>query len=418
MKPSTAVRVLVVLSLIGIGFAFYLTRMHYNALLPGYEMNAICNVNAVINCDTVNQSAYSHIGKIPVAGLGLLYYISILGIALINLSRKQNTPSSSLALALVMSITSLFVSVFLAYQSLQLGALCLFCIGMYIVNICILGSLIAALRTPTQSLGETLSSNLCTFSKTIPAGIAVLAVFGLGLLTFSNVSKQIDARLALVETQTTHANHGHNLNYSESDIAAIVKIHFDQQPITLDIPASRPRGGLADTPLQLVEFVDFQCPACREAVERIPAFMNAHFSGQYSIRTLNYPLSSDCNTNIKRNMHAFACEAAKTSVCLTKLNGDAASFEELAFTRQSEINSKNLRDWATELGTDGAALDACVKDPQTQAWIAEDIALGNQIPVEGTPTILLNGRNLRNAWREPEIFKAILDEALKRSETK
>jgi uncharacterized membrane protein len=65
---------MIVLAVIGLGLASYLTYVHYSGIKPACSLGG--------SCEKVQTSAYSHLAGVPVALMGLLGYVTILGLLL------------------------------------------------------------------------------------------------------------------------------------------------------------------------------------------------------------------------------------------------------------------------------------------------------------------------------------------------
>lgn len=79
----TLILAILVLSMLGILDAGYLTLEHYSDALPS------CSVSIWVDCGRVLDSEYAVIAGIPVALLGLLFYSSMLGLALMRLTVEK-----------------------------------------------------------------------------------------------------------------------------------------------------------------------------------------------------------------------------------------------------------------------------------------------------------------------------------------
>jgi uncharacterized membrane protein len=112
-------RAMVVLTLVGIGIASYLTYVHYNGLSP------ICAVGH--GCEKVQASRYAKVGGVPVPLLGLIGYVAILA------SLFARGELARLATA-VMAIGGFAFSVYLTFLELfRIHAICQWCVGSAIV---------------------------------------------------------------------------------------------------------------------------------------------------------------------------------------------------------------------------------------------------------------------------------------------
>jgi uncharacterized membrane protein len=104
-----------VLAVLGIGVAAYLVYVHYAHLKP------VCGI--VHGCETVQKSEYSKLAGIPVADLGLVGYVVILGSLL--------APQTEMA-RMVGALTALVgfgFSMYLTYRELfTIDAICAWCV--------------------------------------------------------------------------------------------------------------------------------------------------------------------------------------------------------------------------------------------------------------------------------------------------
>jgi uncharacterized membrane protein len=106
---------ILVLSLIGVGIAGYLTYVHYEGL------KVLCLSSG--GCETVQASSYAKLGGIPVAVLGLLGYIGILGSLAI---RGELGRVAGFAIALI----GFGFSMYLTYRELfTIKAICQWCVS-------------------------------------------------------------------------------------------------------------------------------------------------------------------------------------------------------------------------------------------------------------------------------------------------
>jgi uncharacterized membrane protein len=94
-------------------------RHHYHR-----DTSFFCNINATLDCDVVNRSTYSEVAGIPVALVGVLAYVFMLGLALFQ-REKVETP----ALLLLLGMAGLAYSFYLTYvEGVVLRTWCLLCL--------------------------------------------------------------------------------------------------------------------------------------------------------------------------------------------------------------------------------------------------------------------------------------------------
>ena len=111
--------VILVLALIGAGIAGYLTYVHYEGL------TIACPISG--GCETVQSSRYAKLDGVPVAVLGLLGYVGILGSLLI---RGETGRVAGFAIALI----GFGFSMYLTYRELfTIKAICPWCVSSAVI---------------------------------------------------------------------------------------------------------------------------------------------------------------------------------------------------------------------------------------------------------------------------------------------
>lgn len=135
--------------------------------------------------------------------------------------------------------------------------------------------------------------------------------------------------------------------------------------------------------LTIVEFGDFQCPACKMAHPGLKQAIS-EFPGQVNFVFRHYPLP----------MHANAPTAAR-AVEAANRQGKVWEMYDKMFDSQDEwANVGNPTDlfkkYATELGMDAEKLATDMGDSTIQDKISKDIADGNTSGVNSTPTLFFN----------------------------
>lgn len=128
ISPSAArVWTSLVLSIFGVGVSTYLTLDHFA------KVALACSETGVINCQKVTTSAQSHFLGIPVALLGLVFYIAMTVINLPGLWHSMDRRIHILRLAMGVS-GILFVLYLLAAELLIIGNICLWCTSVHVIT--------------------------------------------------------------------------------------------------------------------------------------------------------------------------------------------------------------------------------------------------------------------------------------------
>ena len=157
------------------------------------------------------------------------------------------------------------------------------------------------------------------------------------------------------------------------------------------------RIGPEGAPITLVEFSDYQCPACARFQTTVSA-MRKQFGDQVAVIIVHFPLP----------MHRFAAGAAQAADCAAK-EGKFDSMSSVLFGKQDSLGIKSWASYASEASVaDAAAFDACARqkpDSLSKASIGARLAM--QLKLRATPTILLNGWQFSAPPREETLAKAI-----------
>lgn len=163
--------------------------------------------------------------------------------------------------------------------------------------------------------------------------------------------------------------------------------------------------GSKGSPVTLVEYSDFQCPACAyyyPLVEKI----NEEFGDRITFVYRHFPLTQ---------IHAHAEAAARAAEAAGKQDKFWEMYA-LLFENQETWSSaadaeEIFRGYALKLGLNGEQFKAALQSKETKEKIRSDYASGIASGVQGTPTFFLNGKKIENP-RSYEEFKAIILNAI------
>jgi uncharacterized membrane protein len=117
----------VALALAGAGIAGYLTIVHYR------ESLLVCS--GISDCETVQNSEYAEVAGIPVALLGLLMFVAMLGLAVVRMMRPELADAATMAI-FVMVVAGIGFYIYLTYLELfVINAICQWCVASSLVTI-------------------------------------------------------------------------------------------------------------------------------------------------------------------------------------------------------------------------------------------------------------------------------------------
>ena len=157
--------------------------------------------------------------------------------------------------------------------------------------------------------------------------------------------------------------------------------------------------GDQNAPLNVVEFGDFQCPACAQAEPILKKVLGQNDEKIYFVFR-HYPLSTHKNARIA----AQAAEAASIQEKFWEMH-------DLIYENQKEwSDSGNAEEiffrYAEQIGLDKSKFKDDID--KTTTTINDDYALGNKVGVKSTPTFFINGKKYSGVVSEAT-FQQLLD---------
>jgi protein-disulfide isomerase len=170
------------------------------------------------------------------------------------------------------------------------------------------------------------------------------------------------------------------------------------QSISLD---DDPVRGEATAAVTIVEFTDFQCPACA-AMQPVLEEVLKSYGSKVRLVVRDFPLQQHANAR-------KAAEAANAA----NAQGKFFEYAALLFKRQNALDVPSLKKYASELGLDRARFDAELDSGKYAPEVKHDIDDGEMYGVESTPAIFVNGITLKDL--SAEALRAAIDRALARS---
>lgn len=166
--------------------------------------------------------------------------------------------------------------------------------------------------------------------------------------------------------------------------------------------AAGPALGSANKALMFVEFADMQCPHCKEAQGTMDQ-LRKDFPGARVVYE-SFPLTA---------IHPFAFKAAAYGACVAK-QGDKAFFSYLQAVYDAqdgltpESGDQTLRNAVTKVGLDAAAVDLCAATPAAKDAVNASLKLGEDVGVDQTPLLAVNGHLLPINQIPYETLKTII----------
>lgn len=157
--------------------------------------------------------------------------------------------------------------------------------------------------------------------------------------------------------------------------------------------------------LELIEYGDFQCPACA-AYEPLLLQAQADFKDSLTFAYRQFPLMQ---------IHPNGLPSSKASEAAGK-QGKFWEMHDLLYKEQEKWATTSdakevFTGYAKTLGLDITRFSADFDSKETEAAIQEDFTGGLKLGVQGTPTFFLNGKKISNP-SDYQDLKAQLEDAL------
>lgn len=379
------------LALVGVVDSVALTWDHQMAQLDPAGDAGICQRGSA--CDISRYSQWSEVhlpgGRpgLPIALLGLGFYVAVLGLALHTRRRPSQLHARRLILggALLGTIYAITLGV---YSIVVIGGLCKFCSILYAVNILLLGFSVWARAEP---LGAWLRGVWGTLIKPITwvAALVFVATVGGSYLVYAG---PVDA--AHQRAQARQLDKAREVGATKT--------------YTVDTKG-RPELGDPNAPVHIVEFADFECGHCaklyrtlHELVKERPADVRVTF--------MNFPLDQACNPALTRPFHRRACALAFAAEC-AHAQGKWADVAAWLFRAGHGASDADVVAEMERAGMDLQAFKACVLGAAPRQQVAKDLVAGVNADVKATPTFFVNGHRVEGG-RSRAVLDAMIDAVL------
>lgn len=158
-----------------------------------------------------------------------------------------------------------------------------------------------------------------------------------------------------------------------------------------------PMLGSDEALLTIVEFIDYECPFCKEASDTVRT-MALKYGDRVKIITRDFPVLE---------LHPNALLAAEAVGCAEE-QGRYWQMHDRVFAEEPPLTRSLLDKLATQSGVDPQRYAACMANHERLQEIDEDITAGVAAGVRGTPTFYFNGQRV-----EGSIPEAMFEELIK-----
>ncbi len=194
-------------------------------------------------------------------------------------------------------------------------------------------------------------------------------------------------------------------------ITSIVMGELEDVEALVEMATGVERGD-PDAPITILEFGDFQCPACQQFASMVKPQIDLAYVDEGIVRFVfhDFPLSG----------HAHAFLAARAARCALD-QGDQYfwPYHDQLFRNQSTWSLSSgpptnaFESYAGSLGLDENNFADCLDSDRHADVISANMRLGMELGVTGTPSIFVSegaGRSIRvSRWNEFEAYQSVIE---------
>jgi protein-disulfide isomerase/uncharacterized membrane protein len=424
--PIAAWRVVsaVVLCVANAALAGLLLLQHHGQSTAVAAVNQLCGAGGESGCAAVAASPWSKVGGVPLAALGLTFYLAVALLLLLGVMAGPTARAAAAALALLALALALAVDVaLLGVQKLAIGAFCTLCIATYVLTVLAALALLPARRdgsvvgeAVTQREGRLALAAWALATVFFGVGIAMAelglargqAAAGANVLGTAGVqplpalppgATEADRYREEARAATEQAR---RLQEILDDPAKFERYQnekaereFVQGPVNMLDLGGVPFKGPEQAPIKVVEFSDFLCPFCRNVASAFDRYLPTT-GGRVVVYYKNFPLEKDCNTSLGSTVHAGACLLALGGLCAQE-QGRFWPFHDRVFAATlTNPGTSDVQRLATEGGLDAAAFEKCMASGAQRQKLTAEIAEAVKAGVNSTPTLFINGKRVPN----------------------
>ncbi len=377
---STTVRRWVLLSaVVGLAAASSSLYIHYHLLTQAGYVSP-CDINATFSCSDAYRSQYGSLFGVPVALFGVLWFAFVILLVLVASRGPAEVQESLPAYLFAFSTIGLAVILYLAYAAFfVLKELCVFCLITYaavIALFCLTGVATSVPMTtvPRRAVRDlrrlvTAPAALIVALLFVAASVAAIALFPRGGEAAARQAAQPQTAKALAQ-----------------DTRSDFEQYWTALPRTI-VPVSNEGAAVL-----IVKFTDYQCPMCGSSyfdLQPVLAKYEAEMPGAVKLVPKDYPLNQECNPALPRTIHPGACAAA-AAVRMAAKRHKQADMEAWLYSNQTGLTPDIVRQAAEKVaGITPKEFDE--QYPTVIKDVEQDVAMGQLLKVESTPTIFVNG---------------------------
>lgn len=356
-----------------------------------------CSAFMWLDCEAVlSHPRWSYVLGLPVSVPAVGLYIVMLAMLFV-VSPRRSEKSNRIAwwwLSLGGGAIAIAAGWFIYLQLGVLGKICQYCMIEHVV-----GLTFAVLIVVHGFRLQRLSS---------PAMLIGAAAAG-GMITLQLLATPAATRSIVIDPVTK----GEPYLETGPDIQAVP---LAEGQVTLNT-SQHPMVGSPAAKHVIVEVLDYTCPRCRLAYEKLEKVMPL-LGDDYALLVVTFPINTQCNPHVEYDdpRHADACFLAKLAHALWITDpSQSEALHHFLFRNQKQMTRDMALDKAREL-VGMRHLEGHRIDPRVDKLLKRDVDLVNRLGLNRLPGLILRDKVMTYLGDEPERLAEKIREAFESSQ--
>ncbi len=364
------------LALVGLFAASY--------LLYTYASGAELKCGPLSGCDVVRASKWASLYGIPTPTFGVFFYVCVLVIGLYRVYVPDKRVKLSRGLLMLFAWAGFLESFYLTLvQRFALNTFCFWCL----VSAAAATSIFILVWWDKPKVLDRAEADreMIVYFISLLLGVAG-GMVGFYLLLKPGEVKTLDLNLDQ-GTPSEFILPKEQQTSSTEEVPIPSDEPVDQTPDASDeeefysvLENQTPVEGPMTAKVTLVEFMDFECPACGVYHQLVIKPIRDKYRGKIRFAVRHMPLTQ---------IHPLALGASVAAVCAQKQN-KFFSYYDLLFENQSALSQDDLIRYAVSLGLNQQEFVDCLETETSLDQVMRDYRAGLWFGITGTPTLIIN----------------------------
>jgi protein-disulfide isomerase/uncharacterized membrane protein len=350
------------LSLIGIFIATY--------LFITYTSDLTIACGGSYGCDVVRASRWAHLFGLPMPLYGILFYTGMAVLMIVRAVKPTLHPRWMYRLMMVGATVGLIESIFLTgVQALEIKQYCTWCLASAVTATLIF---VASWGDRHQHIETDQGAKEFRIQFFTVFGFVIVGAIALFFLLSQKTGEQKPVIQQIAPPSTEASSAAQKLLY----------------------PSDLEFQGSATATVTIVEFVDFECPACRAFYPEFQKVQKQLGSKlRYAYRMFPLPI------------HEHSFDAALAAECAKK-QGMFYQYADLLMEEEG-LDRNALVRRAAELRLNMDEYMACLNGSESKDAIRKDLEEGDALGVNSTPTIFVNDTMIQGLPTADQLMSVI-----------